>query len=296
MSSAIPTPTDTTYALAPATEVGSFTLRVADLARSIAFYTQLIGLTLFDQTLTTASLGTGKRVVLHLTQVVGARRQPPNTTGLYHAAILLPDRRALAVKVAQLASQGVRLGQGDHLVSEAFYLSDPDGNGLELYRDRPRTEWIWQDGQVRMATDPVDVDGLFAEIDDQELLSDPRLPDGTKLGHMHLRVGDTTLAEQFYHDVLGFDVVSRFPGAVFVSAGGYHHHIGLNAWESRGGQAPVSPSAGLEEFTIALPDRSALDQLVARVEATGVMVRREGEVMRLRDPWGTGIVLEVGAN
>jgi catechol 2,3-dioxygenase len=262
------------------------TLKVADLTRSVAFYTGMIGLRLLRQNERLAVLGAGGRPVMTLDEVPGARRQPANTTGLYHAAILLPDRHALAVKIAQLAAMHYPLGQGDHLVSEAFYLSDPDDNGLELYRDRPRAEWAWERGQVRMASDPIDLDGLFAEINEGDpALTDPAVPADTRLGHMHLRVADVDAAERFYHGVLGFDVTARWPGALFVSAGGYHHHLGLNTWQSRGGRPPAEPSAGLREFSIVLTDRQELDRLVHQIEAAGVNVEWDGETAVVLDPF-----------
>jgi len=184
------------------------------------------------------------------------------------------------------------LGQGDHLVSEAFYLSDPDGNGLELYRDRPRSEWEWDGGQVRMATDPVDVEGMFAEIRDRDAaLANPAAPEGTKLGHVHLRVADVGQAEKFYVDTLGFDVTARWPGALFVSAGGYHHHLGLNTWQSRGAKPPTEPSVGLREFGLALPNQEEIRQLVDRVRAAGFKTEMDGDGAVLIDPFENRIRL-----
>jgi len=277
---------DAVKRLHPAVEVGTVTLKVASLARALAFYTQIIGLQIFQQGEEKAVLGSGKRRILNLQQVQGARRQPVNTTGLYHAAILFPSRHALAVKMMQIASIQYPFGQSDHLVSEAFYLSDPDGNGLELYRDRPRSEWTWDGSQVRMAIDPIDFDNFFAEVKEGDpALANPAAADGTKLGHMHLRVGNVAIAERFYHGVLGFDVVASMPGALFVSAGGYHHHLGLNMWESRGGQPPAEPSAGLSEFSISLPDRAELDRLTKQVESAGVSVERSADSALVLDPW-----------
>ncbi len=273
-------------AIHPATGVGSVTLKVADLQRSLSFYTGMIGLQVIRQGEHTAILGAGKRPILILDEVPGARPQPPNTTGLYHAAILFPDRHALAVKIAQISAARYPLGQSDHLVSEAFYLSDPDGNGLELYRDRPRSEWKWVNDQVQMAIDPIDFDSFFSEIkeNNEEALTNPTVPDGTHLGHMHLRVADIALAEKFYHGVLGLDVTARMPGALFLSAGGYHHHLGMNTWESRGGKPPVEPSAGLREFSITLPDQNELDRLVKQIEAAGVEVERSKDSAIVLDP------------
>src|SRR5258708_1293588 len=194
--------------LHPATEVGAFTLKVADLARSVKFYTELIGLHLFSQDEHTAVLGAGKRHILTLEAVPGAKPLTRRATGLYHAAILWPDRRSLAIKIAQLSSINYPLGYADHLVSEAFYLDDPDANGLELYRDRPRSEWNYDGTQVRMAADPIDWDSFFGEITPNDPgLANPAAPDGTKLGHMHLRVAAIPLAEEFYRGVLGFDLM-----------------------------------------------------------------------------------------
>lgn len=284
------------FILDPAAEVGTVTLKVADLARSLAFYTQTIGLHIFEQDGQCATLGVGRRRIMALEAVAGARRPPSHTTGLYHAAILLPTRRALALRVAQWLKAGVRFGYGDHLVSEAFYLSDPDGNGLEVYQDRPRAQWVMAGGQVSMATDPVDMDSLLAEIGPGEpALADPALPDtlpdGTKLGHMHLRVADLAAAEAFYRGVLGFEVMMRVPGALFVSAGGYHHHLGLNTWESQGGEPPLEPSAGLRAFSIVLPHRAALDALTKRIAAAGIPVEYVGDSAYVLDPFHNQIAL-----
>jgi catechol 2,3-dioxygenase len=272
--------------LHPDTDVSSVTLKVADLARSLAFYNETIGLQTLVQEDGAAVLGAGSRPIVRLIEVKGAQPQPSNTTGLYHAAILFPDRRSLAIRIAQIAETRYPFGFSDHLVSEAFYLSDPDGNGLELYRDRPRSEWIWIKDQVKMALDPIDFESFFSEIRaGDEAIDDPSAPDGTRLGHMHLRIADLEAGRKFYHDVLGFDVTASMPGALFLSAGGYHHHLGMNIWESRGGQPPAEPSAGLSEFSIALPDQAELDRLVNRVEANGISVERgEGSALVL-DPF-----------
>ncbi len=273
-------------ALHPATEVGTVTLKVADLQRSLMFYTTLIGLQLFEQTEHSALLGAGIRPILALEEVPGARFLAVNATGLYHVAILLPSRHALAVKMAQIAAVRYPFGYGDHLVSEAFYLSDPDGNGLELYRDRPRSEWTWENGKIQMATDPVDLDSLFAEIKNDDLaLANPSMPAGTKLGHMHLRASDIASAEAFYHGVLGFDITAKMPGALFLSAGGYHHHLGLNTWESRGGKPPLEPSAGLREFSISLPNKTELERLIGQIEAAGIAVTRGENSALIHDPF-----------
>lgn len=284
-------------ALPDATDVGAVTLRVADLKRAVDFYVQRIGLKVLSQEDGAAALGAGDRPIVRLVEVAGAQPQPPNTTGLYHAAILFPDRQSLAVKVAQLAEAGVPLGQGDHLVSEAFYLSDPDGNGLELYRDRPRSKWEWDGGNVRMATNRVDLEGMFAEIRDRNAaLADPAAPEGTKLGHMHLRVADIPAAEKFYVDTLGFGVTAHWQGALFVSAGGYHHHVGMNTWESRGGRPAGEHVAGLREFSLVLPDRDAIEALLERVRVGGYAIEGSGEGARVVDPFENRIELVTAAH
>jgi len=258
----------------------------------LKFYTQLIGLQVFQQDEHSAVLGAGNRAILLLDEVPGAARLVRNVTGLYHAAILFPDRHSLAVKIAQLAGINYHFGYSDHLVSEAFYLDDPDANGLELYRDRPRSEWTWKDGQVQMALDPIDFDNFFAEIKEGDpALNSPAAPAGTKLGHMHLRVGNIPEAEKFYHGVLGFDIVAKMPDALFISAGGYHHHIGMNTWESRNGKPPSVPMAGLREFSISLPDQAELDRLTNQIEAAGIAVERNGESAVVLDPWQNRIKL-----
>ena len=276
----------------PAANVFTVTLKVANLGRSLAFYTGTIGLKSLKQEGRTAVLGAGKRPIVMLEEVPGAQPQPPYTTGLYHAAILFPDRRSLARKIAQLINLRISPGYADHRVSEAFYLSDPDGNGLELYRDRPRQEWTWEGTHVRMASDPIDFDDFLGEVQGEDVsAASPAAPDGTRLGHMHLRVADIPQAEAFYHGVLGFDVTAHWPGALFLSAGGYHHHIGLNSWQSRGGKPPVEPSAGLREFSFTLPDRAELERLVRQIQSAGVNVEQEMETALVSDPFQNHIRL-----
>ena len=287
------TPNETTVpSLHPEVEVGTVTLKVADLARSLEFYTHLIGLQILKQGNGSAVLGSGSRPILLLEEVPGATRLARNVTGLYHAAILFPTRHSLAVKIQQLLRVNYPFGYGDHLVSEAFYLDDPDANGLELYADRPRSTWVWDGGQVRMASDPIDFKSLFAEVQDNDpALKNHAAPAGTKLGHMHLRVGNIPKALAFYHDVLGFDIVAEMPTALFLSAGGYHHHIGMNTWESEDGKPTPENSAGLREFSISLPDQAELDRLTQQIEAAGITVERSGDSALVLDPFQTRIKL-----
>jgi catechol 2,3-dioxygenase len=225
-----------------------------------------------------------------LREVPGARPVPRRATGLYHFAILVPTRADLGRALQRLIEARVPIGQGDHLVSEALYLSDPDANGIEIYRDRPRDTWRWQNGQVQMATDPVDLQGLLAEAEREGQVPEG-LPPGTIIGHVHLKVGDIPQTSAFYHDLFGFDVVAQLPSALFVSAGGYHHHLGMNIWESRGASPAQEGFAGLDSFTIVLPNAEEQARLLARFTGAGLTFERQGEQVILPDPWDNRVVL-----
>lgn len=183
-------------------------------------------------------------------------------------------------------------GFADHFVSEAVYLADPDGNGLEVYRDLPRSEWKRNGDTIHMGTEPIDLQGIVASIPDPAVAW-TGLPEGTVIGHMHLRVGDIGLAEAFYHKVLGFDVVLNMGSALFLSAGGYHHHFGTNTWQSAGAPRPPEDSVGLREFTIMVPDGETQTQVVKRLEGAGITYQREGDAVLVDDPWGNHIRLVV---
>ena len=277
-----------------ATDIGLLSLTVADLERSFEFYTRAIGFELIEQSPGRALLGVDGAVLLELIERPGAAEWPGYATGLYHFAVLVPTREALGKWLRNWLNLGLPMpGQGDHLVSEALYLNDPDGNGIEVYRDRPRSEWVWEDGKVRMATDPVDIRGVLA-AGDRDGVPFAGLPAGTRIGHMHLQVGDIPSTRAFYHDVLGFDVVAEMPTALFMSAGGYHHHIGANIWHSRGqGPAPEGV-AGLRYFTITLPTEAARDQVLARLAAAGAPVEQTSAGVLIRDPSQNRILLQVG--
>jgi catechol 2,3-dioxygenase len=220
----------------------------------------------------------------------------------------VPSRRDLAFALARLARSGGRLsGASDHLVSEALYLSDPDGNGIEIYRDRPRSEWPRADGGVAMGTLPVDLDGLLAELPNGGAAivgGESPAPDGsagwgelapgTRIGHVHLKVADLASAEDFYRGVLGFEVMQRsYPGALFVAAGGYHHHIGLNTWSSAGADAPPPGAVGLRSFEVRLPDDASLQAVMARIESVGLDVAQRDGGALLHDPSDNVILLRV---
>ena len=276
----------------PDTRLGVVTLRVADLHRSIRFYQEIIGLQVTAQDDNTATLGVDGTTLLALHAVPGAQPAPRRATGLFHVAILLPTQADLGRALQRMIAAGIPVGQGDHLVSEALYLSDPDGNGLEVYRDRPRSTWRWQDGRVEMATDPVDLAGLVAAAE-REGVASASAPAGTTIGHVHLKVADLAEAKTFFVDMLGFSVTADWPGALFVSAGGYHHHFGLNTWQSRGAAPAPAGTAGLASYTIVLPDAGELERVAGRLAVGRIAYTREDGHLRLRDPWSNEVVLAV---
>ncbi len=275
--------TQLTTTINPDTHIGLVTLRVANLERSLKFYQGVLGFRVIERTPGSASLGAEDGPpILELHEVPGAPPAPPRSTGLFHAAIVLPSRAALGQALMRMVAANSQLGQADHAVSEGFHIADPDGNGLEIYRDRPRDSWQWQDGTVKMTVDPVDVRAVLAE--GQQAAAANLLPAGTRIGHVHLKVADLAEAEHFYHDVLGFDITAQMPGAVFVSAGGYHHNIGLNTWQSRGAAPAPGNTAGLDSFTIALPNREALEEVQARLLADGVQIHEQDDNVLVADP------------
>jgi len=291
VSTQLASPTSTVSIHPETTVNGLVSLTVADLDRSLAYYTRAIGLALLERNGDEATLGVPGSPLLHLVERPEARPWTEYATGLYHFAILLPTRADLGRWIRNWSDLGMpEFGQGDHLVSEALYPRDPDGHGIEIYRDRPRSEWQWDNGRVRMASLPVYVPGLLAEAE-QSGISWTGAPAGTTMGHIHLQVGDIPRARAFYHGVLGFDVVAEMPTALFISAGGYHHHLGMNTWHSRG-NAPAEPNvAALRFFTIALPNEEARAEAVARLNAAGYPTETADGSIVVRDPWSTVIHL-----
>src|SRR5919199_5782652 len=241
--------------------MGRVELTVADAAGLRRFYEEVVGLP--------SELG-----LVELHEAPDAPRPDPHATGLFHLAILVPTRRDLALAIVRLVRARWPLtGASDHLVSEALYLNDPEGNGIEIYRDRPREEWPRTESGWRIDTLPLDLDDIVDELEGDPGEVGP-MPAGTTVGHVHLRVADVPATESFYTDVIGFDVMARIPSASFISAGEYHHHLGMNAWHSRGGPAPAEGSLGLGSYEIGLPDAGDVDAVQARLEAAGGPVER----------------------
>jgi catechol 2,3-dioxygenase len=282
--------------IASGTTVGSVHLVVADLERSLAYYTSAVGLAVIERETDCARIGVGGRVLVVLEAQPGAR---PVTgyTGLYHFALLVPERVDLARWLAHAARQRVPLvGLADHFVSEALYLTDPDGHGIEIYWDRPREVW---EGQVadRMTTEPLNATDLLSELDDPARETFAALAPGTVMGHVHLKVAGIPETVAFYQDVLGLGLMARLGGrAAFLGAGGYHHHIGANTWESAGASPPPATAARLQHLTIVLPDSAERDAVRARLEASGIVIRPTERGPMCDDPSGNAIVLAVSGD
>jgi catechol 2,3-dioxygenase len=277
----------------PDTRMGAVHLSVADLGRSIAYYESVIGLRVHAGDGGRAALGTGGEDLLVLTERPGAR---PATgfCGLFHFALLLPERADLARFLLHAASEQVELtGLSDHFVSEALYLRDPDGHGIEIYWDRPRELW---EGQVaeRMTTLPLDTRSILAELEDPAGTPFDGLPEGTVMGHVHLKAAEIASTVGFYEGVLGFGLMAQLgPMAAFLSAGGYHHHLGANTWESAGAPAPPRGSAALRHATILLPDSAEQDRVAALVSDSGRPVEDTPDGPLVRDPSGNALALAV---
>jgi catechol 2,3-dioxygenase len=279
------------FRLPAATRLGRVVLQVADLDRSLGWYQRVLGLRVLAQSPGRAVLGPqGDDVaIVELRERRGARPVPARgRLGLYHFAILLPDRAALARFLAHLRDLGERAGMSDHLVSEALYLTDPDCLGIEVYADRPRSSWRARDGQLVMATEPLDVADLLAAGEGRAWTG---APPGTALGHVHLHVGDLERAADFYHRGLGLDqVVWSYPGALFLSAGGYHHHLGVNTW-ARGAAPAGEGDARLVEWEVLLPTAADAGSALDSLAGVGVEVVRSEDGGSTSDPWGVGLRL-----
>jgi catechol 2,3-dioxygenase len=279
--------------LHPNTTLGYAHLTVSDLQRSVSYYQNSFGFKLHRRENGTAYLGAGRDDLLVLTEQPGAVKLP-RRTGLYHFAILTPSRLALARSLINFGRTQTRIsGVADHLVSEAIYLDDPDGNGIEIYRDRPRAEWPHEpDGSLRMAADPLDLDGIMAELDEDET-EWQGLDSNTVLGHMHLHVADLKQSLDFYDRVIGFETqLIWHQTAGFLSAGGYHHHLGINIWNGIGAPPPPPDSVGLRYFTVHLTGAGERQALLDRLDAAGHPFEDNPEGILVRDPSNNALLFK----
>lgn len=272
------------------TTLGAVELTVRDLDRSLRFYGEHLGLVEHRREGGRAALGgEGGESFLRLVENPAAR-PARRTTGLYHFAILVPTREDLAHALERLARTRTPLqGASDHGVSEALYLADPDDNGIEIYRDRPREEWPRHEGRLEMRTDPLDLDDLFERLPGKEASA---MPAGTRLGHVHLHVAEIAPALRFYRDLLGFELQQMYGGqAAFVSAGGYHHHVAFNTWNGVGAPPPPADATGLRLFEVRLPDEASLAAIAGRLREASVSAQADGDALRVADPSGNGVLL-----
>jgi len=290
-----------TTSIAARTGMGAVDLSVTDGDRALRFWRDYVGLTPLPSDGADLRMGVGGRelVVLH----PGAERAVvPRTSGLYHLAIVVPDRRELARVIARLARLRWEQYPTDHVMTKANYLSDPDGNGIEIYTESPEDGTMGfgngtfvaydKDGNPRSGRDPIDLEELFSHLREDDRIDEP-MPDGTRMGHVHLHVADVEDALRFYHDLVGFDVMGHVPGVGFVSAGGYHHHLGLNTWAGRGAKPAPAGSAGLRRFTVELPSQRDLDDVVNRLEHGDVRVVEEGDGFAAVDPSANRVLFQV---
>lgn len=277
----------------PTTFVGHVQIKVKNLKQSISFYQDILGFDILEQTPSSVKLtADGKTSILSLVQPENAVPKQGRTTGLYHFAILLPQRSDLADLVVHLSKQGIPLASSDHLVSEALYLNDIDGNGIEIYIDRSPSEWSWEAEEVKMTVDPLDFDDLLSASSTES--SWQGMPEGTVMGHIHLHVSELVETEEFYVNGLGLDVVNRYGRqALFLSSGKYHHHIAVNIWNGEGAPAPSHNSVGLQSFTLVLPDEDARLETIKNIKRVGGNVKEEDHRYITSDPSGNRIVLEV---
>lgn len=278
------------FALTRPAHVESAHLVVQDLDRVADFYRDIIGLSVLDRSPSGVLMGVAGAPLLMLSTSATAARAPRSAAGLFHNAFLVPDRPALAAWLAHAAHAGVRLdGASDHLVSEAIYLSDPEGNGIEIYRDRKPSEWTYHDdGTVEMATERLDLQALYDSAPKARFSG---MAEGTALGHIHLQVGDIPQADAFFRDVLGLKVMARYPGASFFATGGYHHHVAANIWNSRGAEARRMGMTGLSDYRLKFNAESDLQAALAGLERQEIKTTRTSDGWSLRDPWGIGLTL-----
>ncbi|WP_018394429.1 VOC family protein [Bacillus sp. 37MA] len=274
----------------PNTFVGQVNINVTNLDSALAFYQDVIGFQVLERTDRKVVLtADGKTGLLTLEQPIDVTPKEGRTSGLYHFALLLPTRADLSIFLQHLLQTGYRFGASDHHVSEALYITDPDGNGIEVYRDRPSSEWTWSNGEVSMVTDPLNGESLLAESDSEW----NGLPADTVMGHIHLHVSDLQKAEEFYVKGLDFTVVSHYPQAVFIATGRYHHHIAINTWQGAGAQVPKKNSVGLNWYTLVFPNEEARGKAMEQLQEIGASVIAENDFFVTEDPSGNKIRLVV---
>jgi catechol 2,3-dioxygenase len=267
--------------------IGKVTLTVHDLPGVRAFYEKVVGLHPIAKDSTSASLGVGQTILLELRRDTAAQRHSPRDSGLFHTAFLLPSRADLGRWTREAAKTRLPLqGTSDHLVSEAIYLADPEGNGVEIYADRPPSLWKWDHGTIAMATEPLDVQDLLDSAGGQSWQG---FPEGGTVGHVHLQVGAIAAAEEFYKARLGFDITCHYPGATFFSTGGYHHHIATNIWNSRGAGARPERSTGLTDLELIAENPETMNALRSRLSTAPNGDKSAS--LSVRDPWGTSITI-----
>jgi catechol 2,3-dioxygenase len=272
--------------LAADTAMGPVTLKVGNLDAMTAYYRDAVALHVLSATLDTATLGRGTTPVVILERALELKHASPRDAGLFHTAILFDTEEALAASVYSVATKHPKTftGSADHLVSKAFYFSDPEGNGVELYCDRDRSAWSWIHGSVEMATLGLDPNVFLTENLTEQSVAEP-LIGGARVGHVHLQVGDVSIAREFYVNTLGFEETAAYgPQALFVSAGGYHHHMAMNTWNSAGA-GPRLPALGLASVDIDVPSREDLGALTERMAHHGIAIRDDGRTLSFDDPW-----------
>ena len=280
-----------TFANRTPMRIGMVTLRVRDLDKVTDYYRDALGLTVMQRSATSARLGSGGVTLLDLERREGAAREARNAAGLYHTAFLMPTRKDLARWLVHAAINKVPLsGFADHRVSESIYLDDPEGNGIEIYADRDPALWQWSAGTVTMGTDQLDIDDLVS-LTNTRVSDYPKAPDGMRIGHMHLRVGDLGEANGFYRATIGFDPTRERQGAAFLSSGRYHHHLGLNVWQSAGAGRRDDAATGLAWFSLEIekPDLFAAQE--ERLRKAGAQIAAVPGGIEVGDPWGTRVRL-----
>ncbi|WP_416408349.1 VOC family protein [Agrobacterium rosae] len=278
------------FALTRPAYVGQAHLVVRDLPLVSEFYQTIIGLSIIEKSQSGEVLGVNGQPLLTLTTSQNATRAPSGAAGLFHTAFLMPSRSDLALWLTHVAHNNVGLqGASDHLVSEAIYLSDPEGNGIEVYRDRSPEEWTYQpDGTVAMSTLRLNLQELY---DSAPKATFAKAADGTAIGHIHLQVGDIPQADAFYQDVLGLKIMARYPGASFFGSGAYHHHVAANIWNSRGAVARSDNMTGLSGYSLKFNEKAEFDKALAALDKMEIATERQSDGIVVKDPWGIGLKL-----